>query len=343
MPLLPIVADVYDFVIGVDTHARAHQYAIVTTAGRVIAERSFPNTTAGIGKARDWISHTTGGAVLASIDGASSYGRRLSVELESAGYRVVEAPTPGYRRAGKDDRIDAVLAATSTLPLETDALRDRRAGTDRDALSVLLTAREDMTREKTQKTNALIALTRRFALGIDARTTLPLSTIRHLTSPAAHDEPATTIAAAEAARLATRILQLHDALAANKHDILTIVRRAAPDLLTEPGIGPVSAATIYTAWSHPGRIRSEAAFARIAGTAPKPVSSGNHQRHRLDRSGDRRLNAALHRIAITRARTHPETRAYITRRRQQGRTDRDIRRSLKRYIARHTYRLLEHT
>lgn len=244
---MPIVADVYDFVIGVDTHARAHQYAIITTAGRVVAERSFPNTTTGISKARDWISHTTRGAVLASIDGASSYGRRLSVALETAGLRVVEAPTPGYRRSGKDDRIDAVLAATTTLPLQTDTLRDRRAGTDRDALSVLLTAREDMTREKTQKTNALIALTRRFPLGIDARTTLPLHTIRTLATPAKHDDPATTIAAAEAARLATRILELHDALTTNKHDILTIVRRTAPALLTEPGIGPVTAATIYTA------------------------------------------------------------------------------------------------
>ncbi len=95
-------------------------------------------------------------------------------------------------------------------------------------------------------------------------------------------------------------------------------------------------------WSHPGRISSEAAFARLAGAAPIPASSGQTIRHRLDRSGDRKLNRALHMILVTRKRTHPATIAYIERRLAEGKTRREANRCLKRYLARNLYRLLEH-
>ena len=105
-------------------------------------------------------------------------------------------------------------------------------------------------------------------------------------------------------------------------------------------MGAVNAATLLTVWSHPGRIRSEAAFAAIAGTSPLPASSGKTTRHRLNRGGDRRLNRALHTILLTRMRTDPRTRAYVERRTAQGRTLKEIRRSLKRYLARQLYRIL---
>ena len=95
-------------------------------------------------------------------------------------------------------------------------------------------------------------------------------------------------------------------------------------------------------WSHHGRISSEAAFARLAGAAPIPASSGQTIRYRLDRSGDRKLNRALHMILVTRKRTHPATIAYIERRLQEGKTRREANRCLKRYLARNLYRLLEH-
>ena len=97
------------------------------------------------------------------------------------------------------------------------------------------------------------------------------------------------------------------------------------------------------AWSHPGRCRSEAAYARLAGVAPLPANSGQSQdRHRLNRYGDRKLNRACHMVALVRMHHHEPTKAYIARRRAEGKTDREIRRCLKRYIARNVWRLLEH-
>ena len=115
----------------------------------------------------------------------------------------------------------------------------------------------------------------------------------------------------------------------------------APGLVAaEPGLGALTAAQILLSWSHAGRIRSEAAFAMLSGTAPVPVSSGRTDRHRLNRLGDRQLNRALHVIAVTRMRCHPPTLAYVQRRRAEGKTDREIRRCIKRYLARHLYRAL---
>ncbi len=109
-----------------------------------------------------------------------------------------------------------------------------------------------------------------------------------------------------------------------------------------PGVGPHAAAQLVLSWSHRGRIGSEAAFARLAGAAPIPASSGQTVRNRLDRSGDRKLNRALHMILVTRKRLHPPTIAYIERRLQEGKTRREANRCLKRYLARSLYRLLEH-
>ena len=111
-------------------------------------------------------------------------------------------------------------------------------------------------------------------------------------------------------------------------------------LLEKTGIGPMTAAIAPTAWSHPGRVRSEAAFACLAGVNPIPASSGNTTRHRLNRGGDRRLNRALHMATIVRMTHDPETRAYVEKRRAEGRTTKEIRRILKRYLARQIYRTL---
>lgn len=116
---------------------------------------------------------------------------------------------------------------------------------------------------------------------------------------------------------------------------------AGPALLAEPGVGPVVAAQLLISWSHPGRVRSEAAFASLAGVAPLEASSGQRTRHRLNRGGDRALNRALHTVAITRMRCHPQTRDYEAARTAQGKTHRDIRRCLKRTIARRLYRVME--
>jgi transposase len=119
--------------------------------------------------------------------------------------------------------------------------------------------------------------------------------------------------------------------------LITVV---APALLAEPGIGPISAAQLLISWSHPGRFRSEAAFAMLAGAAPVQAS-GQVIRHRLNRGGDRQLNRALHTIVMLRQVHHGPTRAYTSRRIAQGKSEREIRRCLKRTVARQLFRLLE--
>src|SRR4051794_41575029 len=141
--------------------------------------------------------------------------------------------------------------------------------------------------------------------------------------------------------LARRIRFLEAEALDHERTIRALVRSWRPDLLELPGVGPIVAATVLTSWSHPGRCRDEAAFAMLAGTAPIPASSGQPVRYRLNRSGDRQLNRALHAIALSRLRYDPVTRAYADRRRAQGKTDREIKRCLKRYIARQLYRQLE--
>jgi transposase len=114
-------------------------------------------------------------------------------------------------------------------------------------------------------------------------------------------------------------------------------------IAAEPGPGALSAAQILLSWSHAGRIRTEAAFAMLSGTAPVPVSSGRTSRYRLNRLGDRQPNRVLHQMAVTRMQCHPPTLAYVQRRRAEGKTDREVRRCIKRYLARHLYRTLNQT
>src|SRR6185503_17554328 len=117
--------------------------------------------------------------------------------------------------------------------------------------------------------------------------------------------------------------------------MVAIIRSWRPDLLEEFGVGPIVAATVLCAWSHPGRVHSEAAFAMLAGVAPIPANSGQiTTRYRLNRHGDRQLNRALHTIALSRQRHDQTTRDYLARRTSQGKTPREARRCLKRYIAR---------
>jgi transposase len=142
-------------------------------------------------------------------------------------------------------------------------------------------------------------------------------------------------------RLARRVLELDAEARTHQQAILRTARGWRPDLLAELGGGPIVAATVLGAWSPPGRCRSEAAFAMLGGAAPIPASSGQTVRHRLNRSGDRQLNRALPTIVLTRLRRDPATQAYAKRRRAQARTDREIKRCLKRYVARQLYRLLE--
>lgn len=246
------------------------------------------------------------------------------------------------RLAGKDDSLDAVRTARAALASETLALP--RAGGRREALRLLLVARRsavDVRREALTQLRAVIVTApeplreqlRRLTLGklLDRCTRLRRTTARA-------DELAVRLVLRSLAR---RVQAATVEAAELEHEILTHVRALAPALLDEPGVGPIVAAQLIVAWSHPGRLRSEACFARLAGVAPIPASSGHTQRHRLSRGGDRQLNRALHTIVLHRRQHDPATRDYIAKKIAEGKSRRDATRLLKRYLARHLYRLLE--
>jgi transposase len=141
--------------------------------------------------------------------------------------------------------------------------------------------------------------------------------------------------------VARRVQQLTAEERELAREIETLTRKLAPQLLAQPGVGPLAAGQLLLSWSHRGRFPSEAAFAHVARCAPIPASSGQTVRYRLDRGADRRLNRALHMILVTRRRAHAPTIAYIERRVQEGKSRREAIRCLKRYLARNLYRLLE--
>jgi transposase len=151
----------------------------------------------------------------------------------------------------------------------------------------------------------------------------------------------TAATAASLRAVARRIQFLDREIADHTRAITLLVRAWRPDLLTRCGVGPIVAAIVLCAWSHAGRCRTDAAFAMLGGAAPIPASSGQTVRVRLNRSGDRQLNQALHLVVLTRLRYDPASRAYAERRRVQGKTNREIRRCLVRYVARRLYRLLK--
>ncbi|WP_281898654.1 transposase [Micromonospora humidisoli] len=166
-----------------------------------------------------------------------------------------------------------------------------------------------MSGERTRAVNALTALLRTVDLGIDARRALTTTTIATIAAwRTRSDNPTLAVCRAEAIRLARRISALDAELAANHTALHEAVTAQAPQLLALPSVGAVVAATVLLAWSHPGRVRSKAAFAALAGASPLPVSSGNTTRYRLNRGGDRRLNRALYTVAPVRMGHDPRAR-----------------------------------
>lgn len=348
---MTIVANTYSYVIGVDTHARTHTFAVLESrTGAVLATSTFPASAAGINRAVNWVTRRTQVRpdILVVVEGIGSYGAHVARAAAGRGWAVAEpAPVaPALRRgSGKSDDLDAQLIARSVLGVSAARLRQPRQDDGvRAAVRVLVVAREEINAERTRAINALTALVRTVGLGIDARRSLSKQQIASITAWRARTEDlATATARREAVRLARRIATCDQELADNRRELTTLIEASeAAHLLQAPGVGPVNAAVVFTAWSHHGRIHSEAAFAAISGTSPVPASSGNTTRHRLNRGGDRRLNRALSSIALTRMSHDPATRAYVTRRRAEGRTSKEIRRSLKRYIARQLYRQLAH-
>src|SRR5262245_24931298 len=341
-----MLADKVDHIIGVDTHKDSHTIAVVSPAGAVIAHRTVPADTIGyLDGYRFAVEHAPSRRVWA-IEGTGSYGAGLTAYLLEQGEWVVEIDRPARparRNGAKTDDLDAVRAAREALG--RDHLAQPRRRGDREAIRVLLTTRHGAMRARTCAINHLKALVvnapERLREQLRTLTTDQLlarcARLRsHPTQPIEHR--ATIIGLRRTAQRALALQAEADDLQA---ELDTLVRRSAARLLAEPGVGVICAAQLLAAWSHPGRLRSEAAFAMLGGAAPIEASSGKVVRHRLNRSGDRQLNRALHTVVLARMAHHAPTRAYVARRTAEGKTPREIKRCLKRYLARRLFKLLE--
>jgi transposase len=342
-----MLADQLDYVVGVDPHRDLHALAVVhVLSGAVVFEATIAANGDGYAQALELVDAHALGRRAFAVEGSGSFGAGLTRFLSGRGERVLEVGRLRRERrsGGKTDALDAVRAARSVLAQERPATP--RAGGERQALQALVAAREGAVNAKCAGLGQLrdLLITTPEPLRSELR---PLSQARLLrrlaaTRPQTRRDPELRGSMIALRSIARRVLQLTAEERELAREIETIVRKLAPQLLDQPGVGPHAAAQLVLSWSHRGRIRSEAAFARLAGAAPIPASSGQTVRYRLDRSGDRKLNRALHLILVTRKRLHPPTIAYIERRVQEGKTPREANRCLKRYLARNLYRLLEH-
>lgn len=256
----------------------------------------------------------------------------------------LDRPKRAPRRNGaKSDPLDAIRAAREALA--RTRLGSPRSGGERQALSVLLAGRRSAVNAATEAQQQAFSLVIAAPGPIRARfrgQKLPgmLPTAAALRVHRSWDvETTTTVLALRS--LARRFRALTKEAAEHQKAIMATIRCWPPDLLEQFGDGPIAAATVC-AWSHSERIHSEAAFAMLAGVAPIPANSGQGtNRYRLNRYGDRQLKRAPHTIVQPRIRYHASTRDYVARRTTEGKTRREIKRCLSRYIARDLYRLLE--
>ena len=343
---MAMLADTVELAVGVDTHKDTHTAAVVTAvSGAVVTQVTVPATPVGYQQLLQLATRQPGQRVWA-VEGTGGYGAGLTRFLAAHQEQVVELDRPkraARRHGAKSDPLDAIRAAREALGRQQ--LAQPRAAGQRAALSVRLAARRSAVQATTDAQRQLHAL-------VVAAPDLLRGRLRGLTTPRlvatcgrlrmrADWDTETAATAASLRALARRIQLLNAEIAQHTQAVTTLVRAWRPDLLTPTGVGPMVAAIVLCAWSHPGRCRTDAAFAMLGGAAPIPASSGQTVRVRLNRSGDRQLNQALHLVVLTRLRYDPATRAYAQRRRAEGKTNREIRRCLVRYVARQRYRLLE--
>ncbi len=341
-----MLADELDYVIGVDPHRDVHSLAVVQAAsGGVVFEAQIQASAQGYAQALRLAAEHARGRRAWAIEGTGSYGAGLTRLLAGQAERVLEVGRVRRERRSqaKTDALDAIRSARSVLG-ESKLAQPRAAGR-REALRALMVAREGALEAKKAALCQLRALVvtcpepLRAELALLSRARLLARCARLRPNRRAEAELHGTLVALRS--LATRLQALSREEQELKREIETLVVTHAPGLLAEPGVGPVSAAQVVIAWSHQGRLHSESAFARLGGVAPIPASSGQTVRHRLDRGGDRKLNRALHTVIVSRRKIHPATSAYIERRIGEGKSVREAIRCLKRYLARHLFRLLE--
>jgi transposase len=336
-------------VIGADIHKSSHALAAVSgESGALAGELEIGADGAGHLAALRWARELDGERVWA-IEDCRHLSRRFEEALIAAGERVVRVPPKmmgqsrrGEREPGKSDQIDARAVARAVVREGVE--RFPAAFLDERALEIRLLAdhRSDIVAERTRMISRL-----RWHL-VDACPELEASIpARQLDSNTMLDRIARRLRREERTariRVALELVASIRSITRQANDLerelRVLIMAYRPGLLAEQGLGVLTAATLIGRTAGAERFPTDAHFARQAGVAPIPVSSGRKDRHRLHRGGDRQLNRALHVIAITRARIDPQTRAYLERKRSEGKTNREALRCLKRHLARQIHRLL---
>jgi hypothetical protein len=340
LPCLPA-----EVILGVDTHRDTHAAVLVDLLGRFVAGKTFPTSRRGVRALIRW-AQLLGTVRRARVEGTGSYGAGLTRALLLEDIEVIEvtrAARIGRRHQGKNDTRDAEAAARSVLSGQASAVPKGRDGIV-ESIRMLRNARASAVKARTQ---AIIHLKNLVVTAPDElREQLTDLTSRQLVTRCARMHRPQQLDATAATKTALRTL-------ARRHQLLdqeiteldahlkTLTAHAAPRLLAEPGIGPqIAARLLLVAGDNPSRIRNDSALAALCGASPVEASSGKTTRHRLNRGGDRQANSALWLIANNRMIHRPLTRDYVARRVAAGKSNKEIRRCLRRHIARGIHSLL---
>lgn len=333
--------------VGIDVHKDTHTAVLVDELGRERAQRTCRATDAGHRVLVRWARQHAEGELLWAVEDCRHVSVRLERALLAAGQRVVRVPPKlmagarsSARTRGKSDPIDALAIARAALrePQLPVAEHDQASR----ELKLLVDHREDLVCERTRMQNRL----RWHLHELDPELDVPARALDRLVLldrlAAELDEHHQGLLARLAGELLADIRESTRRIQALEREIAGRVRQHAPALLELPGCGALTAAKIVGESARPGRFRSEACFAMHAGVAPIPASSGRTNRHRLARGGNRQLNAALHRIAVTQARLPGGLgQAYYQRRLDLRGNKMEALRALKRRLARVVFHLLQ--
>jgi transposase len=331
-------------IFGIDAHKRTHTVVAIDDAGRKLGEKTTRSTTTEANlEVLRW-ADSFGTERRFAVEDCRHLSRRLEADLLGAGEELVRVPPKlmahardAARTYGKSDPIDALAVARAAWR-EPDLPVARLDGPSRD-LRLLVDHREDLVKDRTAQVNRLRWHLHELDPSWDPA---PRSLVRFKTldATAARLERLDGTVAWVASDLVARIRELTVAANDLERRIAGQVRTLAPTLLALPGVGALTAAKIVAEVADVRRFRSKDCFARHNGTAPLPVWSGNKVRHRLSRTGNRQLNAAIHRIAITQMRIHEPAKDYLARRIAMGNTKTEALRALKRHLSDVVFRAL---
>jgi len=330
---------------GVDTHLDVHVAAALDQHGTLLGVESFETTSSGYRKLREWLQGF-GEVSLVGVEGTGSYGAGLTRHLHAENISVVEVDRPNRqrrRRKGKSDPQDAISAARAAHSGDADGLAKTRDG-NVESIRTLRIARISARKARTQALNQMRSI---ISTGPESiRDELRSLNVYRLLERAASYRPGTkrdvvSLTKFTLRTLARRAISLEEEVAEIDDIMKDLVRETAPKLVASQGVGiEVASALLIAAGDNPERLHHESAFAHLCGTAPIDASSGKHERHRLNRGGDRQANSALWHVVLTRMVCDPRTMEYINRRTKEGLTKKEAIRCLKRYVAREVYALL---